>query len=45
VRLKWKLILVSFEIVQFLMQDWYTVWAKRTIGKEIILDEPDATLR
>jgi hypothetical protein len=26
-----------------LMQDSSTVWAKRTIGSEIVLDAPDAT--
>jgi hypothetical protein len=29
--------------MQNLMQDSSTVWAKRTIGSEIVLDAPDAT--
>jgi hypothetical protein len=39
--------LISFrlETVLILMQDSYTVCAKRTIGSEIILDAPDGTPR
>jgi hypothetical protein len=44
-RLNWKLALVCLEIVLILMQDMYTVHAKRTIGSEIILDAPDGTPR
>ena len=44
-RLKWKLVLVHFEIVLVLVQDRCTVCAKHTIGKEIVLDEPDGTAR
>ena len=42
-----KLMLVSFhlEIVLMLMQVRCTVYAKRTIGSEIILDAPDGTPR
>jgi hypothetical protein len=42
---KWKLVLVYLEIVVFLMQDRCTVYAKCTIGLEIILDAPDRTRR
>jgi hypothetical protein len=38
VRLKWKLILVRYEIVLILTQDRCTVCAKHAIGSEIILD-------
>ena len=41
VRLKWKPILVSLEIVLILSQDTCMVCAERTIGSEIILDAPD----
>ena len=44
-RLKWKLVLVYFEIVLILTQDRCTVCAKRTKGSEIILDTPDGTPR
>jgi hypothetical protein len=44
-RLKWKLILVHFEIVLILTQDKCTVYAKRITGLEIILDAPDASPR
>jgi hypothetical protein len=39
-RLKWKLVLVHFEIVLILTQDWCIVYAERTIGSKIILDTP-----
>ena len=42
-RLKWKLVSVHLEIVLILMQDRCMVCAKCTIGKEIVLDAPDAT--
>jgi hypothetical protein len=44
-RLKWKLVLVHLEIVLILMQNRCTVFAKHTIGLEIILDAPDGTPR
>jgi hypothetical protein len=44
-RLKWKLISICLEIVLILMQDRYTVCAKRTIGSVIILDTPDGAPR
>jgi hypothetical protein len=44
-RLKWKLVLVRFEIVLILIQDRCTVCAERTINMEIILDTPDETPR
>jgi hypothetical protein len=44
-RLNWKLVSVRLEIVLILTQDRCNVCAKRTIGSEIILDEPDATPR
>jgi hypothetical protein len=44
-RLKWKFILICLEIVLILMQDRYTVCAKRTIGLEIFLEAPDGTPR
>jgi hypothetical protein len=39
------LVSIHLEIVLILMQDRYTVCAKRTIGLEIILDAPDGTPR
>jgi hypothetical protein len=39
------LILVCLETVLVLVQDRCTVYAKRTIGLEIVLDEADGTLR
>jgi hypothetical protein len=42
-RLKWKLIVVHFEIVS--VQDWCTVCAKCTIGIKTILDAPKGTPR
>ena len=38
--------LASFhlETVLVLVQDWCMVWARCTIGSEIILDAPDRTL-
>jgi hypothetical protein len=44
-RLKWMLILFRLEIVLILMQDRCTVYAKRTIGSDFILDTPDGTTR
>ena len=44
-RLKCKLILVYFGIVLILTQDRCTVYAKHTIGSEIVLDTPDGTPR
>jgi hypothetical protein len=40
----WNLILVHLEIVFVSVQYRCTVFAKRTIGSEIILDAPDDTL-
>jgi hypothetical protein len=45
VRLKWKVGWVHLEIVLILTQDRCTVWAKRTIGSEIVLDTTDGTPR
>jgi hypothetical protein len=39
-----KLDLVHLEIVLVLVQDRYMVWAKHTIGSEIILDTPTMVL-
>jgi hypothetical protein len=44
-RLKWKLVSVRLEIVLILTQDRCIVYAKSTIGSEIILDAPDETPR
>jgi hypothetical protein len=44
-RLKWNLDSVYLVIVLILMQDRLIVWAKCTIGSEIILDAPDGTPR
>ena len=44
-RLKWMLVSFLLEIVLMLMQVRCTVYAKRTIGSEIILDAPDGTPR
>jgi hypothetical protein len=41
----WNLILVHLETVLVSVQYRCTVCAKRTLGSEIILDEPDDTLR
>jgi hypothetical protein len=41
----WNLILVYLEIVLVSVQDRCMVWAKHTIGSEIILDAPDGTPR
>ena len=40
----WKLVLVHLEIMPIFTQDRCTVWAKHTIGSEIVLDAPDGTL-
>ena len=37
--------LVRLEIVLVLVQDRCTVYAKRTIGSEIVFDAPDGTPR
>jgi hypothetical protein len=42
---KWKLILVSFEILLISTQDRCTVHAEHAIGSEIILGAPDGTPR
>jgi hypothetical protein len=42
---KWKLVAVSFEIVQILTQDRCSVCPEHAIGSEIILCELDGTLR
>jgi hypothetical protein len=44
-RLKWKLDLVSLEIVLMLTQDRCLVCAERTTGFEIVLGTPDGTPR
>ena len=44
-RLKWNLVSVRLEIVLVLVQDRCTVYAKHTIGSEIVLDAPDGTPR
>ena len=36
----WNHVSIHLEIVLVLVQDRCTVWAKRTIGSEIILDAP-----
>jgi hypothetical protein len=41
---KWNLVLVHLETVLVSVEDRCTVYAKRTIGSEIILDAPDGTL-
>ena len=43
VLLKWKLVLVRFEIVLVLAQDRYTVCAECSLGTEIIVGTPDHT--
>ena len=43
-RLKWKLVLVSLEIVLILTQDGCTVCVERTIGSEIFFDAPEELL-
>ena len=40
----WNLVSVRLEIVLVLVQDRCAIFAKRTIGSEIILDAPDGTL-
>jgi len=44
-RLKWKLVLSPFGDSGNHDTDRCTVWAKRTIGSETILDAPDGTPR
>jgi hypothetical protein len=44
-RLKWKLVSISFKIVLILTQDGCTICAERNIGLEIILDAPNGTPR
>jgi hypothetical protein len=41
----WNLILVLLKTVLVLAQDRCTVYAKHTIGSEIVLDAPDGTTR
>ena len=41
----WNLTSFHLEIVLVLVQDRCTVCAERTMGSEIILDEPDGTPR
>jgi hypothetical protein len=41
----WNLISIYLETVVVSVQDRCTVCAKRTIGIEIVLDEPDGTPR
>jgi hypothetical protein len=43
IRLKWKLGSVHLEIVLLLMEDWFMVCVKRTIGLKIVLKSPDGT--
>ena len=40
----WNLVLVHLEAMLGSVQDKSTVCAKRTIGSEIVLDEPDGTI-
>jgi hypothetical protein len=42
-RLKWKLVSVSLEIVLILTQHRCTICAEHTIGLEIVLDALDGT--
>ena len=44
-RLKWMLVSFRLEIVLILTQDRCTVYAKDTIGLEIVLDASDDTPR
>jgi hypothetical protein len=44
-RLKWKLNLVHLQIVLIFRQDRCMLCVGRTIGSEIVLDEPDVTPR
>ena len=41
----WNLVSVFLETVLALVQDWCMVCAKRTIGSEIVPDEPNGTTR
>jgi hypothetical protein len=41
----WNLVSIHFEIAVLSVQDRCTVYAKRTIGTEIILDVKDGTSR
>jgi hypothetical protein len=43
--LKWKLVTVRLGMVLNLMQDKCTVYAKHTIGWEVVLDTPNGTPR
>jgi hypothetical protein len=40
---KWKVVLVRFEIVLIMTQDWCTVCAEHGIGLEIVLGARDET--
>jgi hypothetical protein len=42
--LKWNLVSVCLEMVLVSVQDRRTVYAKRTIGSEIVLDAPNLLL-
>ena len=44
-RVKWKLVLVRFEIVLTLKQDRCMVCGEHNIGSKIVLDAPDGTPR
>jgi hypothetical protein len=41
----WNLVSVYLEIVLVSVQDRCTVYAKHTIGTEVVLDTPDSTRR
>jgi hypothetical protein len=41
----WNLVLVHLKTVLVSAQDRCTVYAKHTVGSEIVLDTPDATTR
>jgi hypothetical protein len=43
-RIMWRLFLVRLGTVLTLTQDRRAVWAKSTVGSEIVLDAPDGTL-
>jgi hypothetical protein len=40
----WNLISVCLETMSVLVQDRYMIYAKRTIGSEVVLDVSDGTL-
>jgi hypothetical protein len=41
----WNLVLVNLEIMLVSVQDMCIVWAKHTVGSEIVLDAPNSTPR